>query len=290
MPRKAAPDPEVTELVTNFKLRRAGARPPIVQYTKDLWQRRHFITTFSRASNAVGYSESMLGQAWQLLTPLLNVAVYYLIFGVLLHTKRGIHNFIAYLVIGIFVFTYTQTAVILGARAISVNVSLTRILHFPRAVLPVSSTIIALERLVYSLIIMIPIVLITGEPLAWRWFLLFPAIVLQTMFCLGLAFFVARIGAKIPDTSQVLPFILRTWLYVSGVFYNVDSFTHGRHWVKLVLDINPGKVYVDLVREALLSRQPHQNYIWELAVAWGVGALVIGYVYFWQAEEQYGRV
>ncbi|MGI8761086.1 MAG: ABC transporter permease [Jatrophihabitantaceae bacterium] len=282
---------EVAELVATHKLRRAGARPSLRDYTRDLWGRRHFITSFSTANNAVGYSDSFLGQAWQLLTPLLNAAVYYLIFGVLLHTKRGVHNFIAFLVIGIFVFTFTQTSALQGARAISANLGLTRVLQFPRAVLPVASTLVALQRLVLSLVIMLPIVLITGEVPAPRWLLLIPAIVLQSMFCLGMAFIIARIGAKVPDTSQVLPFILRTWLYLSGVFYSVTSFTKGHgHWVKVLLEVNPGAVYVNIVRDALLSHERATPYAWPLAIGWAVVILVAGYVFFWQAEEQYGRV
>jgi teichoic acid transport system permease protein len=291
--RVREPSPEVAELVAEYKLRRAGARPSILQYTKDLWGRRHFITTFSTANNAVGYSESFLGQAWQLLTPLLNVGVYYLIFGVLLKTKNGIHNFIAFLVIGIFVFTYIQTAALGGAKSISDNLSLTRVLHFPRAVLPVSSTLIALQRLLYSLIIMVPIVLLTHEPLTWRWLQLIPAVMLLSLFCLGLAFIVARVGAKVPDLSQVLPFLLRTWMYLSGVFYAFERFANGHgHWVKVVLETNPAAVYVQLVRNALLTKQkdPPYFFTWPLAAIWAVAVLVVGYVYFWQAEEQYGRV
>lgn len=285
---------EVDDLVTRFGMKRAGARPPLAEYTREIWQRRHFITTFSSANNAVGYSTSILGQAWQLLTPLLNVMVYYLIFGVLIGTHNGIHNFIAFLVIGVFVFTFTQTAMLGGARAINANLNLTRVLHFPRAVLPISSTLISLQRLGSSLVIMLPIVLITGEPLAWRWFLLVPAIALQSMFCLGLAFFMARIGAKVPDTSQVLPFVLRTWLYLSGVFFSIQVFAHSHHYphsVKVLLEANPGSVYIQLVREAVLSRPPgHPPYQWWLALFWAVVVLVSGYIYFWRAEEQYGRV
>ena len=150
---------------------------------------------------------------------------------------------------------------------------------------------IALQRLLSSLVIMLPIVLITGEPFSFRWLLLIPAIVLQSMFCLGLAFIIARIGAKVPDTSQVLPFLLRTWLYVSGVFYSVTTFTKGHaHWVKVVLDLNPGAVYVEIVRGALLRGEVQARYEWPLAVGWAVVVLVLGYVYFWHAEEQYGRV
>ncbi len=289
--RDVTPSAEVAALVEQHHLRLAGARPPLADYTRELWGRRYFIFAFSTANNAVGYSRSFLGQAWQLLTPLLNAGVYYLIFGVLLHTKRGVHNYTAFLVIGIFVFTYTQTSMLGGARAISANLGLTRVLQFPRAVLPVSSTMIALQRLLSSLVIMLPIVLITGEPLSFRWLLLIPAIVLQSMFCLGLAFIIARIGAKVPDTSQVLPFLLRTWLYVSGVFYSVTTFTKGHaHWVKVVLDLNPGAVYVEIVRGALLRGEVQARYEWPLAVGWAVVVLVLGYVYFWHAEEQYGRV
>lgn len=278
------------ELIARYQLRRAGARPGIVDYTRELWGRRHFIVAFSTANNAVGYSASFLGQAWQLLTPLLNAAVYYLIFGVLLHTKRGVHNYVAFLVIGIFIFTFTQSSLLGGSRAISANVGLTRVLHFPRAVLPVSSTLVALQRLVYSLVVMLPIVLITGERPRWQWLLLIPAIALQLMFCLGLAFFIARIGAKVPDTSQLLPFLIRTWLYVSGVFYSIQAFAadHPR-WVKVILEVNPGAVYVEVVRAALID-EPRGHHLWLLAVAWAVVVLAAGYLFFWQAEEQYGRV
>jgi teichoic acid transport system permease protein len=280
----------VDELIARYQLRRAGARPGIVDYTRELWGRRHFIVAFSTANNAVGYSASFLGQAWQLLTPLLNAAVYYLIFGVLLHTKRGVHNYVAFLVIGIFIFTFTQSSLLGGSRAISANVGLTRVLHFPRAVLPVSSTLVALQRLVYSLVVMLPIVLITGERPRWQWLLLIPAIALQLMFCLGLAFFIARIGAKVPDTSQLLPFLIRTWLYVSGVFYSIQAFAadHPR-WVKVILEVNPGAVYVEVVRAALID-EPRGHHLWLLAVAWAVVVLAAGYLFFWQAEEQYGRV
>lgn len=290
--RVGVSNPEVAELVAKYGMRRAGARPPLLIYTKDLWQRRHFITTFSTANNAVGYSDSILGQAWQLLTPLLNVSVYYLIFGELLKTKRGIDNFIAFLVIGIFIFTFIQTAMLGGAQSINKNLALTRVLHFPRAVLPISSTLIALQRLLFSMVIMLPIVLISGEPLRWNWLLLVPAIALQSMFCLGLAFIMARIGAKIPDTSQVLPFVLRTWLYMSGVFFAVQTVAKGHaHWVKQLLEANPGAVYMQLVREALLTKPPsHPPYQWSLAVFWSVLVLAVGYIYFWRAEEQYGRV
>ena len=283
--------PQITAAVEQYGLHRAGARQPLWEYTRQLWGRRRFIWAYSTASNAVGYSRSFLGQAWQVLTPMLNVAVYYFVFGLLLNSKRGIHNFIAFLAVGVFVFGFSVASINSGSRAVTANLGLTRALHFPRAVLPISTTLIALLQLLYSMVILIPLVLITGEPLTWRWFELVPAFALQACFSLGLAFIVARIGAKVPDASQTLPFATRVWFYLSGVMYSVHVFGREHsHWMRAVLECNPGNVYLTLARHALLRGNPLTTRDILLAIGWAVVPLVLGYLYFWRGEEEYGNV
>jgi teichoic acid transport system permease protein len=270
-------------------LQRAGARLPLDEYTRRLWQRRWFVAAYATSSNAVGYERSFLGQSWQLLTPMLNIAVYYLIFGLLLHTNRGVSNYIAFLTVGVFVFSFCTSALVSGSRAIIGNLGLVRALQFPRAVLPLSTTLVALLQLLYALLVMIPILLLSGEPLAFRWIELAPAIVLQSLFCLGLAFVVARIGARVPDTTQVLPFVSRVWMYASGVMFSVQVVSKGHPgWVSTILTVNPGYVYLSLARHALLVGSPATLGTWMTAAAWSFGTLVMGYLYFWRGEEEYG--
>jgi teichoic acid transport system permease protein len=272
-------------------LQRAGARLPIDEYSRRLWHRRWFVAAFTNASNSVGFERSFLGQAWQLLTPLLNIVVYYLIFGLLLRTNRGIPNFIAFLTVGVFVFSFCMSSLVAGSKAITGNLGLVRALQFPRAVLPISTTLRALLQLIFSLIVMVPILLLSGVPVTWHWLELAPAIALQTMFCLGIAFVVARIGARIPDTTQVLPFIARVWMYLSGVMYSVQVFAKGHaNWVGTVLTLNPGTVFLSLARSALLVGSVATPFTWLLGLAWAVGAFTIGYLYFWRGEEEYGNV
>ena len=128
-------------------LNRAGARLPLEEYTRRLWHRRWFVAAYSTASNAVGYERSFLGQSWQLLTPLLNILVYYLIFGLLLNTARGVPNFIAYLTVGVFVFSFCTSALNAGSKSITGNLGLVRALQFPRAVLPAAATLRVLMQL-----------------------------------------------------------------------------------------------------------------------------------------------
>ena len=272
-------------------LQRAGARLPIDEYTQRLWERRWFVGAYSSASGSVGYEGKFLGQAWQVLTPLLNIAVYYLIFGLLLHTNRGIPNYIAYLSVGVFVFAFTSTSMTSGARAITGHLGLVRALQFPRAVLPMSTTLVALTRLIYSLMVLIPIVVISGEPVTWRWLLLVPAIGLQALFCLGLAFVVARLGAQVPDMTEILPFVARMWMYFSGVMYSLQVFAKGHgNWLSTVVSANPAYVYLELARNALLVGNPASLSVWLLGAAWAGGTVVMSYLYFWRGEEVYGNV
>ena len=281
------------ELAAKYGLTVSGARPSLPEYVRQLWGRRHFIVAYSIARLSAQYTKARLGQIWNVMTPLLNAAVYYLIFGVLLQTDHGIDNFIAYLVTGVFVFNFTQSTVLAGTRAISDNLGLIRALHFPRAALPISVTLIQLQQLLYSMIVLVSIVLMTGEVPQFSWFLLLPALVLQSVFNIGVALYVARLGSKVTDLAQLMPFLLRTWMYVSGVFYAIDKVVkHLPSAAGVLLDLNPAAVYIDLIRFALIdsftsAQLPH--HVWIAAVAWAVVAGIGGFVFFWKAEEQYGR-
>ncbi|MFI6980692.1 ABC transporter permease [Embleya sp. NPDC050154] len=281
----------LADLAARYKLTVSGARPGLLSYTRQLWARRHFIVAFANAKTRATYSTAKLGQVWQVLTPLMNAAVYYLIFGYLVQTKDGIDNYVAFLVTGVFVFTFTQSAVLAGSRAISDQLNLIRALHFPRACLPISFTIVQLQQLMFSMVVLCAIVLGTGEPLTLKWLLVLPALVLQFVFNVGLSLVLARIGAVLVDIKQLLPFLLRTWLYLSGVFYSLDSYTDkAPAWVARVLEANPGAVYIEVIRDSLIeSHQTLPLHVWGYAVGWALVMGIGGYVYFWKAEERYGR-
>lgn len=289
-PTRADPQLAPAELAARYGLRQSGARPPLTAYARELWRRRHFILTYASARNSAQYTDSVLGQLWQVLTPLLNAAVYYFIFGVLLKTSRGVTNYVAFLVAGIFIFNYTQRAVMSGANAITGNLALIRALHFPRATLPLASTVVEFQQLLFSVAILCVIVLATGEPLTWNWLLLPVGLALQTVFNVGLALTFARITENLHDTAQFLPFLLRTWTYVSGVFFSIQVFAKSLPpWLHVALLVNPGAVYIEVARDALLASHGVPPALWALAAFWAVLASSCGFVYFWRAEERYGR-
>ncbi|MEV0005059.1 ABC transporter permease [Micromonospora sp. NPDC050980] len=299
MANTAVADPESgltrAQLAQRYGLRVAGERPPLAEYARRLWAYRHFMTAYSRAKVASSLSNTQLGQLWQVLTPLTNAAVYYLIFGVILSQHRDVSNFIAYLCTGVFIFMFTQTAASNGTSAITSNLGLIRALQFPRAALPITVTLVQLQQLLMSMVVLAAIVLLTGEPLTFRWLFIVPTLVLQTIFNIGLSMVMARLGSKVTDLRQIMPFVMRTWLYASGVLYPVRLFRqHLPDWAANLLECNPPLVFIELARHALLDSH-QQNLVssptklWVLGAGWAVVMGIGGFVYFWRGEKEYGR-
>ncbi|MBV1849252.1 ABC transporter permease [Catellatospora tritici] len=282
------------QLAARHGLRVAGARPGLVEYVRKLWDYRHFIVAFANAKNIATFSSAQLGQLWHVLTPLTNAAVYYLIFGVILGTRKGIENFPAYLCAGIFIFGYTQQVVTAGTKAISDNMNLIRALQFPRASLPVAATITQLQQLVFAIAVLLGIVVITGEPVTPKWLALIPILLLQSLFNAGLAMLFARLGSKVLDLKQVMPFVLRTWLYGSGVFFDLsNAIKNAPEWAKVLLELNPMVPFIELTREALgvdTGTPPETvTQMWLVAGGWALVIGVGGFLYFWRGEKEYGR-
>jgi len=279
------------QLAAKYGLTVSGKRPSLPQYVKQLWARRHFIVAFATARLVAQYTTAKLGQVWQVLTPLLNCAVFYLVFGVMMKSRDGINDYIAWLCIGVFVFQFSQSAVMAGTRAISDNLGLIRALHFPRASLPIAFTVIQLQQLLISMVVLVGIVLFFTPPVM-TWLLIIPALILQCIFNTGLALVMARIGAKTSDMAQLMPFLLRTWMYISGVMYSIDNAIKGfPSFAKTLLAINPASVYMDLIRDAFLPDNHYTlpHHVWAIAGGWAVVAGVFGFLFFWKSEEEYGR-
>ena len=253
-----APDQPLAELAAQFGLKPSAAIPPVLTYLRQLWVRRHFIMAFATARNIAMYTDARLGQLWQVLTPLLNVAVYYLIFGLLLHTNKGIPKFISFLVVGVFVFNFTQRAFISTSRVMFDSLPLIRALQFPRASMPLAYVMIELEQMFVSMAVLIVIILAEGEPVTWYWLLAIPVLLLQTIFNIGIGLFAARLGAQVNDFSQLLPFLMRTWMYLSGVLFSIQGLYEDHDIpgkAALALQLNPIALYITLMRDALLQSQ-----------------------------------
>lgn len=287
MPEPAAIQPMSVDM---RKLSRVGSRPGFLDYLVQLWEYRQFIFYDARARVQTGTRKDRLGSAWLLLNPVFNGLTYYVIFGLLLNTSGGIENFIGYLVVGIFMFQFSAGAITEGARSIRNGKSVVQAFNFPRAALPIGANIRELMSavpLVLGMLLLI-VVLPPSEPIGWHWVFIVPALLLQFLFNLGIGMILARIISIVHDVTHLLPFAIRAWMYGSAVFYSYERFVH-EPTLLAIMKFNPLFNVIDIVRSCVLyDRLP----AWESWATLGVvamTALMVGFVFFWQGEETYGR-
>jgi teichoic acid transport system permease protein len=235
------------------------------------------------------HRNTALGSLWHLLDPLFSVAIWWLLFGVILNVTRGVDNVVGFLAIGVFAFHFTMKAVKSGARAITSNEGLLRAISFPRAILPLSVVLAEFMALGYALSAMFIVVLLTGEEPAWTWLLIVPMVSIQFLFNAGLALFMARLADHFRDVVQILPYGLRVWGMISGVFYPVANRLDDHPTLFAIMKVNPAYLFMELPRRAILDNTAPTLGEWMTLAIWAVAMLIVGFLFFLGRENEYGR-
>ncbi|MDR3068074.1 MAG: ABC transporter permease [Cellulomonas sp.] len=271
-------------------LRPVVDRPPLDVYLHLLWQRRHFVWADARARTLSESRRFLLGQIWLVLRPVMDAAVYLVIFGLVMHASRGIENFLGYLIVGVFLFRFTSGAINAGSRSIISGRALVRSFSFPRIALPVADIARQVLRFVPTLSTMLVLILLIppGSRPTWRWLLLPLVLTLQVVLVTGLVLIASRLVARVPDLSQVIALATRFWFYGSGVMFSFEQRFGDNPTVMTVVELNPMYQVLDIARDCLLYAQTPSLASWGILAGWAVVALAGGLVFFWRGEESYG--
>ena len=269
-----------------------GKRVSLKIYLEALWNRRYFIIAESRAKMSSSTRKNLLGYGWMFLNPLLSVLAFWFIFGFILNSSRGIDNFIGYLVIGVFFFQFTGKSMTGGTGAIRSGASMIKGFQFPRAALPISTVVRNFLDFLPSVVVMVILIAVIPptEVITWRVLLVIPVIILQTIFNVGLACFLARLGHKIPDLTNFMSIVSRFWLYGSGVFFSIEDRLADQPAILAAMQFNPMHAYLTLTRNSLLYGVDSPAWMWAMGTVWAFGLLIVGFLFFWRGEESYGRL
>ena len=263
-----------------------GSRPALSVYLRLLWQRREFALLVPLGELRQRNMDTLLGGSWHVLNPLFQAGIYYLLFGVLLQQRAAIDNFPAWLIIGLFLFGFTQKSVQSSARITVTKVGMLRSLNFPAGILPISVNLSELLAFIPAAAVMLFVVLATGERPALVWVLIVPLIALQFLMNLGLSLLVARLTVHFRDLDNLLNHLLRMWMYFSGVLFPIDLAPEG--WIRELLRINPPHTFLATARGLLLDGTLDvRSATW--AAGWTVGALVVGLLFFHRYEGRYSN-
>ena len=286
----------VPSLIQVFEPHKASL-PPLRPYLRELWRRRRFALELSRFTDKAEYLDSPLGSVWLVLNPLMLALVYYLLVSLLAGARgnKGTgsgFDTLAHILIGLFTWYFAQNCMTMGGSSVTLSSRLILNQAFPRVLLPLSSVISAFRQFLPTLPIYV-IIYIVGSRLDKRttltgmsWHSLWvPLIILFVALSgFGLALLFATLNVYFRDTSKILAYGGRIWLYLSPVLWLPERL-HG--WHQILLWANPlGPVLAMTTTVWIEGRSPSPTQIFA-ALAWAIGLVLIGGYFFISRERDF---
>jgi ABC-type polysaccharide/polyol phosphate export permease len=263
---------------------RAGL-PPLVPYFRELWARREFATEMSRATLRGADVNTVFGQLWLILNPLLLAGVYYLLVTII--RQRHDPELFTHLTLALFAFTMVQSAASTGATSVTGSGRLLINTAFPRLLIPLSAVRTAFFRFLPTIPVYLMFHIIFR--LSWHPRMLESLYFLLTMvvFSMGLAAFFATCQVYFRDTSNFLPYFLRLWMYLSPVLWLPEMLSHLGPVTRLIVELNPMYPMLTGYAHLLQDESVPPLWMWAASAAWAIGAVVVGFLFFVSREREF---
>ncbi len=278
---KTASEPDWDSDLQVYEPHRAGL-PRFGPYFRDLVARLPFAAEFSRSSIRAANTQTVFGQLWLVLNPLLLACVYYVLVSIL--TNRGGMDFLAHIVGGLFAYYYVSGAISSGAGSVTGGGRLIMNMAFPRLLMPMAAVRTAFFRFLPTVPVYLVFHTLGGG--VWSWTMLLGIVFLGmlTVFGLGLAAFFAALQVYFRDTSSFLPYFLRIWLYLSPVLWTPDQAPE--RFADLMV-LNPLFSMIGGWTETTLQGVVPPLEMWLAGGAWAAVALVGGSLFFMSRERDF---
>ncbi|MEN6299103.1 MAG: ABC transporter permease [Anaerolineaceae bacterium] len=251
---------------------------------KDLWVFRELIYFLTWRDIKVRYKQTVLGAAWAILQPLLNMLVLTVIFGNLAKMSTGgiprpIFTFAALLPWGLFSKALTD-----AGRSMLTNRSMITKIYFPRLIIPLSSVLGGIvDFLIQLVILLLMMVYYKVMPTAAVWTLpLF--LLLAIVTALGFGLWLSALNVLYRDVNYILPFLTQIWLLVTPVAYSASEIP--QRW-QMIYALNPMVGVVEGFRWALLGTQAIPWNVLTISTVISLILLVSGAFYFRRMERTF---
>jgi teichoic acid transport system permease protein len=257
--------------------------PPIGPYLREVWRRREFAFELSRTDLRAQHFDTAFGKFWLVLNPLLLAGVYFVLLDIVRGGRSG-PGFFAHLVAGIFAYHFVSGAVRSGVKSVTSGGKLIMNSAFPRVLLPLSSVITGFKQFLPTMIIYIPLHLITGRPVGWHLLWILPLVLMLAVLAAGLCMLVAALQVYFRDLRSLLPYVLRVWLYASPVLYYASRVPERYKWLLYANPLaGPLAAWSDVLHSGLAPR------VWQLAVGsgWAVAIFVFSLLFFMSREREF---
>jgi len=231
------------------------------------------------------YRRSVLGYFWSVLNPLLMMAVMIIVFSNLF--GRGIPNFPLYVIIGKLLFLLMSGASSRSLNSVIGNAGLLKKIYIPKYIFTLATVTSELITFIFSLGALVIVIVVTGIPFSWSFFLVVIPIIQLYIFCIGLGLFLAQATVFFRDTQHIWGVVTMTWMFLSAIFYPVEILPDPLFY--LVTHYNPLFFYITMFRNFIIGPTVEMGNL-ELATRGAVaagGMLLIGLASFSRNKNKF---
>jgi ABC-type polysaccharide/polyol phosphate export permease len=208
----------------------------VVRYREVLWN-------LVRRNLKVRYKNSVLGFAWSLLNPLMQIGVWYFVFKILF--GRDQPNFMPFLVTGFLPWLFFSQTILDSTACVTQEMPLIKKAYFPRTILPLSVLLSNLIHLGLAFVVLLGLYAIWRIDVNIHYLWLLPATALVAVFAYGLGAMLAAWSVFYADVKFIVGNLLGLWFFLTPVLYPVDSVLRGQlkspdNWLEVLLDQHIG--------------------------------------------------
>ncbi len=252
----------------------------------DLYRFRELILLLVQRDLKVRYKRSVLGMAWTLLNPLLQMVVYTLVFSTIM--KVGVPKFPLFLLAGLLPWTLVSVAAIGASVSLINNQGLIRKVAVPQAVYPLAVVGSKLVDLVLSLLPLAAIALLLGRAPGFSWLFVPVAMLLVTLFSAGLALLFSSLTVFFRDVRHLIDIVFQVWFYLTPVLYPHEFLEKLPYpWMKTVLLLNPAAYVVRCFQVPIYEGRFPDAWTVGTATLAAVATLVAGFAVFLRSEHRH---
>lgn len=257
-----------------------------------LWRHRHLALSMTRRDILARYRGSFGGALWTVLTPLLLMATYFFVFGVVLDARfsgdASRSGYVLYFLAGMLPWLAFSEAVGRAPSIILEYRTFVKKVVFPLDTLPVNLVLGGLVTEAFALAVLLCGLWAArgGIPLSVLWL---PALLIpQVLMTAGISWGLAATGAFVRDLGQVIGFVLTLWFFLTPICYEESKVVP--EWIARVLAFNPVLVLVRGYRAILLEN--HSPWNASLIALWAGSAAVafLGYAWFHRLRKSFADV
>ncbi|MEM1223592.1 MAG: ABC transporter permease [Verrucomicrobiota bacterium] len=216
-----------------------------------------------------------LGYIWWFLEPVLNTALYYFIFAVVLGSKTP--DFIAYLLLGTTVFQWFQACVMGSAGTIVSRAHLYRRIPLPKFLFALIAIFANTWKFCCVLaVVLIYIILSSGKgfsiSMLWLPFL----VLVQLVLVFGLAINMSIASAYVKDFRTFTSVLFRALMFLSGIFWDVSKVPEDFKWAFFA---NPGAAIIQCFRSVVLAEKSPSFVLLAYILVLGCALITIGMIW-----------